>query len=356
MAFFRKKTETIQDKIDSLKKKQVHEEFNFNDPIPLPQSIPDISPEEQHYLDSLEKSVQEGKSILATPRRRRSGILTAVQIEEDAPDPSANDPFSVAEREVESMVREGQSRFESQIFAPQRQEPVQETPAAVQTPIPEPEEPSQPTETDLRRAQVDSSYDHLGNLPFPPGTLVRLNDDSLGIIKEEIHDREYDLVYILTLEGNVEPHGVCLFSVGIERLGRLPKEELHKIEKTMSWNRDHLIYYLDDVKMAGKIPQPKAGNGSSAASETPAVPRFDDGASMQRGRCVSVIFGTKKWEAVYWGEDSMGTIVAHNQQGEWELLHMDLKRFGSSVKPGKLLQGAELKAIEKAIVARYASA
>lgn len=372
MAFFRKKSDTIQQKINSLKGKRSSADPPRDDSSASP-NIQAVSPEERSYLESLENSLQNGKSILAVPgKRKRTGapVIPAVRLEEPQDDGDF-DPFSVAEREVESLVRLGQKNFE-QKRAKQTLERIEDKKAAheaVMTPPPETETeepappplptappaaesapaPQPPSPQTERQVQVDSSYDEKGNLPFAPGTIVRLNDDSLGIIKEEIPDREYDLVYMLTLEGKVEPRGVCLFAMGIERLGRLPQEELSKIEKRMAWSRDHLIYYLDHVKLADGIPQPSPGNKPLSNDHQ----RFDDGKSMQRGRCLSVRFGDKKWEAVFWGEDSTGSIVAHCQQNQWELLHMDLKRFGSSLQTGKLIQGRELREIEESVIDRY---
>lgn len=356
MAFFRKKSSSVQDKIESLKKRQVEEHLDFDIPDALPAVIPEASPEERKYLDSLEQSLNGGKSILSIPGKRpRSpmrGPRPAVKIVEEEVDDYQDDPFSLAEREVESMVRQGQSMLEKRRqheAQPEVSKPVIEPEAIVATQTPPPE--IEPAPETIRQTQVDSSYDEIGNLPFPPGTIVRLNDDSLGIIKQEIPNREYDLVYILTAEGKVEPRGVCLFAFGIERLGRLPKEELGKVENKMEWTRDHLIYYLDDVKLTRHIPHPTVAVEKGKEKKHA---RFDDGKSLIRGRTLSINFGDKKWEAVFWAEDSMGTLVAHNQQGEWELLQMDLKRFGSSLKTGKLLQGDELKKIEEAVIARHA--
>jgi hypothetical protein len=361
---------SIQAKIDALKEKRKkrEREQEISEAIPSSIPMPAATAEEERYLQSLERNLKEGKSVIGAmagmSKRKQQRKPKPVSEEEEIEGRQLN-PFSV-ERDVEKMVLAAQERFERSL--PEKEPlPVgnpddlfqangdaeQEFDKDIEE---EPEPlPLPPQQTPPSEPSPQEKYESQGNLPFPPGTIVRLGDDSVGIIKEQIRNREYDLVYILCADGRVEPRGVCLYAYQLEKLGRLPLGELDRIQSKMFWNRDRLIFHLDDISYAAGIPQrgtaaPPAPQRSPVSS-TPVAPEpEDDGHSLQRGRKLTVNVGGKKWEAVYWGRDSLGPILAHSQGKDWELLHMDLDRFGPSVEPGRLLRREEIHEIQECVI------
>ncbi len=374
--FRRGSSNSIQAKIDALKEKRKkrEKEQEIEDAIPNSIPMPAATPEEERYLKGLENNLREGKSIIGRGRKKKESShhhphKPKPVSEEELLEERHLNPFSSVERDVEKMMIAAQERFAQQSTDNETQpepdpddlfqagaETETEKTVAKQEPEPEPVQQAPQTESP---PEPQDDYETQGNLPFEPGTIVRLGDDSVGIIKEQIRNREYDLVYIMCADGRIEPRGVCLFAYELEKLGRLPKEELDRIQTKMFWDRDRLIFHLDDISYAAGIPErgaaaPPAQKQSKKTSEPVAPEPEDDGHSMQRGRKISVNVGGKKWEAVYWGQDSLGTILAHSQNAsDWELLHMDLDRFGSSVEPGRLLRLQEIRDIGECVLRKF---
>jgi hypothetical protein len=388
----------VQRKIDSLKQdKKDRKSAPVASPVDdssIDDSSPDMSGtiEEVEYLRTLERRVQSRQSVLVKQGAKKG--RRPEDIDEEPPedeDPREIDPFS-ADVEVERLVRGAQKEFDEAVSKGKRpvrratrpkRKPAEKPKAAkpgakaekprpktARPPQPQPPEPkaAAPPEPpapaapppQARSVALDQEEPYEGSLPFAPGTIVRMGDDSVAVIVEEIRNREYDLVYILCAVGRVEPRGVCLFAYELERLGRLPREELKRIGKNLSWNRDRVVYYLDDIAFASGIPsfgppQPQgeqqAPPEEAATASAPGEPH-DDGHSLQRGRSLSILFGEKSWDAVYWGEDQLGVILAHTQNGDWELMHLDLSRFGDGVKRGPLLSRENLQEIEESIVGK----
>jgi len=412
--FKKKSSRSIQDKINALKNEKKHA---AEEPQNGPPPGPPITPEEWEYLAQLEEGLR-GKGWRAPKPEPRAAPAPAPDLappvarRSKPPEngESTLDPFSQAEHEVEKLVREAQRKrrggykrvsrppepepepeiepepevepeLEAEIepeaepeieIEPEPEPPppprispkpprraaaprIQPPRSAAQPPVfaPPPPAPAPPLP---RRGVEESDYDRQGKLPFPPGTIVRLDDDSLAIIKEEIHNREYDLVYCLCANGRIDPRGLALYGRKLERLGRLPKEELDKIEKRQAWDRDRVIYYLDDIAYAAGIPPINDHAPAESASQSLVNPQpYDDGHSLQRGRRLSIASGGKSWEAVYWGPDNHGAIVAHSLNGHWELIHLDLDHFGEAVQPGPLLPPREIRAIEQEIIEKLKS-
>ncbi|MCX7011920.1 MAG: hypothetical protein NTW86_05030 [Candidatus Sumerlaeota bacterium] len=376
---------SVQSKIDLLKKRR-----KKNDSSDLPAEPPaeeQLTPEELEYLKRLQEGLLgNGPSAPAEPvdtlrLSRDNGS------EREADEEDRSDPFSHAEREVERLIQEAETRHRSRALkaappapeppAAEDEAPTPPSPAREEPPPPrraravapsvveplleplaeEPEgtppPPPEPAPAPRRAAAEDKAYDRQGKLPYPPGTVVRMGNE-VGIIKEEISNREYDLVYLLCADGRIEPRGVTLYSYDLERLGRLPREELNRISKRQFWDRDRLIYYLDDISFARGIPlivpKGEAESASTRLAQTRSEPH-DDGHSLLRGRRLSIVYGDKSWEAIYWGQDEEGPIVAHAfGPDEWELMRLDLNRFGDSLKRGRLMSDREIKAIEEQVV------
>ena len=71
-----------------------------------------------------------------------------------------------------------------------------------------------------------------------------------------------------------------------------------------------------------------------------------------RGRRVLIHFGPgKAWEAVYWGQDDQGAVVAHRTHNRWSLMHLDLARFRDTMEVGEELDAEEIADVERDLAA-----
>lgn len=66
----------------------------------------------------------------------------------------------------------------------------------------------------------------------------------------------------------------------------------------------------------------------------------------QRGRRISVVQGSHKWEAIYWGRDRNGEIVAEKNKGKWRLTYVDLHAMADRLLDGTMLTTQEIKEVE----------
>lgn len=194
---------------------------------------------------------------------------------------------------------------------------------------------------------------------FKSGDILILEDGSIAIYKQKITGKEYDLVYILNTEnGKAAPKGIYVSGYESEKIGSLPDEIFSKLQKTMVWNRDAIIYHLDKFIYCSRIPQikyqPVDTGEVTQVEEAPVTQKLKPSESkkelLQKGRKLLLMFGDKEWESYYWGTDELGTIVVHSTTGEWTAMHLDLKRFGDSIKYGELLPPNEIKRINDLIL------
>lgn len=186
-----------------------------------------------------------------------------------------------------------------------------------------------------------------------PGTIVTLEDETVGIFEKEIPDKEYDILLIVKPDGTLEPKGVSLYAYQWRQIGSIPPDLLAQMIRRMRWERDALIYHLDRYEYAHLIPNQKASPRKSeqvppetrtSRANTLVEPPVEP--TLQRGRVISIEAGNKTWNAVYWGSNNMGAIVAHNTHKTWSLMHLDLKRFEGLLKYGDLLDAETIRKIE----------
>lgn len=184
---------------------------------------------------------------------------------------------------------------------------------------------------------------------YPPGTLVIWDDNRLAVYRESLPSKGYDVIYVVEPDGRLEPKGVCLHAYDHRRVGILSEGILHWMERTMRWERDALICHFDDPRDADAVAALKqpGKSDSQAAGSDQSVETFN-GEPLVRGRTFTITVGKHQWHGVYWGRDKMGTIVAHNTNRTWSLMHLDLKRFGSSIKFGDVLPEEQIRQIEQA--------
>ena len=68
---------------------------------------------------------------------------------------------------------------------------------------------------------------------------------------------------------------------------------------------------------------------------------------MERGRRIRIGPRDRPWEAVYWGSDDGGDILASLEQGHWRFVHYNLKEVSGQVQVGDLMSVSEIHALEK---------
>jgi hypothetical protein len=197
----------------------------------------------------------------------------------------------------------------------------------------------------------------LGAGTFPMGTILRLEDQTICIYKDVRPNKDYEVVLMLGLDGSVKAEGIALATYDLKSIGQLPPEFVMGIQRRQRWNRDEIIYHLSSFDYCELVPHPQSAPASptpppQASQQTPrpsqeAVrtsqvvqkPSFSAKQEEQKmlvpGREISISFGpNQEWKALYWGEDDLGTIIAHCTNNNWSLMHMDLSRFKESIKYG----------------------
>lgn len=210
---------------------------------------------------------------------------------------------------------------------------------------------------------------------YQEGDIIVLDDgddSTIGIYISPVPDKDYDVVYCLREDGRVEPRGIPFYSYTHRKIGRLPEERLKVIKTRMRWMREEIIYYLDRFEDIKLIPSSNhrqketfsyIENTTSVQVEEPVEKteidsdqpdlklqervRKEEPHSLVRGRKIIIKYGDKRWESIYWGADDRGVIVAHKTTGSWELMHLDLTRFGDNVEYGEILSDLELLEIQR---------
>ncbi len=191
----------------------------------------------------------------------------------------------------------------------------------------------------------------------PSGTILSIEDMGLGIYKEKIPQKNYDVIYIL-LEDRVSPQGLFLSMYRREVAGKLPSHIFKKIKETLKWSREDIEPFLNDEKYKELLPQPKESvKIVKSASEIPEIK--ENGEVTQENikyiphgqELIFEIGNQKKWKAVYWMKDELGYVVAHNTNGNWQLMHIDLLKFikMKMVKFGKILSPEILQKIKNQV-------
>jgi hypothetical protein len=206
-----------------------------------------------------------------------------------------------------------------------------------------------------------ASESALGEFSF--GDIVLLGDDSIGLYNRFIPEKEYDVVYLLEADGSLSPKGVLLSAHGGQTIGRLPATMARRCFSQMAWDRDLIVFHLYEFSDTKRVPHPTVARNADGkvvtkhhAAETPQEEVARERTSpLTRGRRFSVSFGDRTWEAIAWGHDEQGALVAHNTTGEWALMHLDLRRFEGAIQFRELLSREELAEIERALLASTGS-
>lgn len=206
-----------------------------------------------------------------------------------------------------------------------------------------------------------SFQDTAGNLI--PGTILLFEDGTVGVFKEENPVKEYDIVYVLNKSGHISPQGMPLDTYDVEPIGRLSQGVFEQLVKSGRWERDMMVFHLLKYKDHVHIPPitnedepigPPSGDRVTKMSvrnfegeESQRAQVEGEKPAFERGRRLTIEFGPQKWEAVYWGKDELGHVVAHNTHDKWALMHLDLGRFKDSITLGDFASEEEMKSMER---------
>jgi hypothetical protein len=257
--------------------------------------------------------------------------------------------------------------------------------ATVRNPTAVPAPVAQPPEEEIPQAVSGRALDQV-----LPGTIMRLDDGSVAVYKDAVSGKDYALFYFLEPDGSLEPRGIFLEQYETQRIGMLPRELFDEMRRSRTWDRDAILYHLDQFEFRALVPhvsipspQPSGQSAPALAPTPPPPPRPAARASasraadkhppapipkehrperrqdstarsaprepLERGRIIKINIGGRNWEAVFWTRDEIGPIVAHDTNREWALMHLDLSRFKDSFEFGTLLGAEKLLEIEQSL-------
>jgi len=212
---------------------------------------------------------------------------------------------------------------------------------------------------------------------FASGTILVLNDEELVVYRRGVAGQPVDMVYSLLSDGNAKIEALNLAEYQVSELGCLSSDALKTLQANMTWNRALVAPHCADPADADRIPEPAVpapstripqmrntpppastppprdsrpphrSNGTSGNHSPEGQLTRNEGASsvprsaldaegkirIRRGQRIVLKFGNKAWEAVYWGRDQTGPVVAHSTHKHWQLMHLDLNRFRDCVVP-----------------------
>lgn len=221
------------------------------------------------------------------------------------------------------------------------------TPRPIATPAPVPQHFPPAAQT------VDGS--------FPVGTILLFDDNTIGIYKEKRPEKEYEVILMLNPDGGVVPQGIALLHYDVRSVGCLPPEFLMRLIRRKTWVRDEIIFHLKAFDYCQNVPEPRPGameerrspssdqNLSQMVRKLPAN-QGEEKKRLVTGREIGISFGPgQEWKAIYWGEDELGTVLAHRTNERWALMHLDLRRFKESLVLGELASPEVMKQIRDEI-------
>jgi hypothetical protein len=311
---------------------------------------------EKEYLKKLEDAIK-GKNGLSPyiqspqelKKQEQLRRLREGHVKPDRPAPPEKEPPRIPiewaiNHECDSPQPEVEATAQSlpieEVF--QKPEPVSQD---VQEPSPEISKPV-PKPTLEKKKVVAPTLPPTKQL-YDIGSIIRLEDGSIGIYKGPIPGKEYHLVYHLRPDGSIRPEGIYLYAYRSEQLGCVTPEVLDDIQRSMRWERERIVHHLSSSEKSRLIPllSPQA-----IKEEVSAPIRKKE--SLERGRHLLIKIGNRLWDAIYWGSDELGQIVAHNTNKVWTLMHLNLGRFGDSLEYGDLISPEEIKEINDSLSQR----
>lgn len=294
---------------------------------------------------------------MPTYSMRNMGLPLYRPDEQGGADDAAEDYLS---KLAQSVLKKEQRPLVPPIASQSPSPPRPATPQAPAAPHREEKVPASGSQEWIRKIDF---YDEQGN--FLPGTILVFEDGSMGVFKERNAVKDYDIVYQLAETGRAIPQGMPLYTYSVEPVGRLSQPVLEQIIANNKWERDMIVFHLVKYKDRVHIPVQKGQREVAEAPEpnetlsswtVPKLPGHEprktetpqEKPALIRGRKLTIAFGpSQKWEAVYWGKDELGHVVAHNTHEKWSLMHLDLNRFTDSIVFGEIVGQDVIGKMEK---------
>jgi len=290
----------------------------------------DASPDEEDYLSKLAKSVT-GKTPFPYKERVQGGARAARTSSAEIRKPTATPP------------------------------PGATPPPRMATPAPRAATPA-PNPAIVRHHATPAPTEGI----FAAGTILLFDDNTLGVYKEKRADKEYDVILMLNPDGAVVPQGIALLHYDVKAVGCLPPEFLLRLIRRKTWVRDEVVFHLNAFDYCQYVAEPRPGAAATPTDEPRRSPSSDQNLSQMvrklptnqgeeqkrliTGREITISFGPgQEWRAVYWGEDELGTVLAHRTNEQWALMHLDLRRFKDSLVLGELATAETMKQIRDEI-------
>jgi hypothetical protein len=220
-----------------------------------------------------------------------------------------------------------------------------------------------------------------GALP-PDGAILHLATGQVIVIDRNVPDSGYQMVLLLNPDGSVSAEKMNLrLGCQFRQIGRLSADDVVNVHVAHKWHRTHIVFNLDRFEDARLIPETSAPEtqelvepelrdaewpapGSTPQEKIP-LPRDEKRAEaarqgqtktgLKRGQRLTISFGpNRSWDAVYWGGDGTGTLVAHQTHGDWALTRLDLSRFAEeNIVLGALMTDREIWELEEFIKRTY---
>ncbi len=259
---------------------------------------------------------------------------------------SEEDIIHQIEQEVSRQERHGEQQRGGQVTTEEEEEEEQEP-----LEIEEVFKKAQP------RAEEEDEYTE--------GAIISFEDGTVGIYISSVEEKDYDLIYCLRENGKIEPQGIPLYSYEHKVIGKLPEERLQSLRSRMRWTREEIIYYLNEFEFITLIPstnnrkaRPEKKEHIRAVEESQPVPprqppekveEKKEEPTLVQGRKIIIKAPRNSWEAVYWGADKNGPIVAHKTHGQWDVMHLDFARFGDRIEYGDVVSSSELEEIQRSL-------
>lgn len=195
------------------------------------------------------------------------------------------------------------------------------------------------------------------------GSILRLDDSDLVVYRRSVTGQALDMVYSLLDDGSVQIEGVPLRDHKVVEIGHLPPTEMKRLQEEMGWTRDGLAKHCYSGSDRARIPDPAARRVSKSpnanrndsrggrplsagpvsksvdrvlrkesAARVPAEQKMGSPLKIRRGQTITINSKGKSWEAVYWGRDKRGSVVAHQTEQRWVLMHLDLNQYKGAMK------------------------
>ncbi len=71
---------------------------------------------------------------------------------------------------------------------------------------------------------------------------------------------------------------------------------------------------------------------------------------MERGRRIRIGLQDRSWDAIYWGCDEEGDILASQEQGHWRFVRFNLKNCLGQLQVGDLMALSDIHALEQDVL------